>query len=384
MKKITIILLCALSTLLFGCGPKNNGPLPVLDVSGLFPEKRLPLQELAEVEYLPLETHDDFLLSGNNPAYLDEEIVVMTEPESGEVMFFDRRTGKALHKFNRKGRSGQEYTRIEHLTVDRANGEIFIFAGEGRMVIYDLQGNFRRRWKVSESHFSSIFDYSETELLVYDIRKNNGQSVYALSKQDGAVREIGLPAAADSVEFKMMMQAQLADGTSGEYPVTITPGPQLIRTAHGYLLGRPTASDTLYSLDPKEGRVVPALVREPSIFNSDPPTPLSLGNETESYFFLAVTTVPKNYDDMKSVSLIYDKKTGESHRLEITNNDYDGWESRLSGRREDYPPGTVCFALQAFQLQEDYAAGELRGSLAEIASRLTEDDNPVLMIAKFK
>ena len=56
----------------------------------------------------------------------------------------------------------------------------------------------------------------------------------------------------------------------------------------------------------------------------------------------------------------------------------------IHGPGGDYPAGVACNILNAFELRESYAGGRLRGELAEIASTLTEDDNPVLMIATFK
>ena len=40
--------------------------------------------------------------------------------------------------------------------------------------------------------------------------------------------------------------------------------------------------------------------------------------------------------------------------------------------------------LEAYQLVEDYEKGKLKGKLKEIASKLDKEDNPVIMLIKYK
>ena len=42
------------------------------------------------------------------------------------------------------------------------------------------------------------------------------------------------------------------------------------------------------------------------------------------------------------------------------------------------------YSLEAYQLVESYNKGELKGILKEIASKLNEDSNPVIMLIKYK
>lgn len=45
---------------------------------------------------------------------------------------------------------------------------------------------------------------------------------------------------------------------------------------------------------------------------------------------------------------------------------------------------SFVYKLEAPDLVEAYEGGELKGQLKEIAARLNEESNPVLMIAKYK
>jgi hypothetical protein len=40
--------------------------------------------------------------------------------------------------------------------------------------------------------------------------------------------------------------------------------------------------------------------------------------------------------------------------------------------------------MQAFRLKQDYEKGKLKGKLKKITENLNEDDNPIIMILKFK
>mgnify|MGYP000307492085 CR=1 FL=1 len=55
------------ASLLFGCGngkQKESDGLITVDVSKNYPKKELILQDLFDIEYVPLETTDEFVTSG--------------------------------------------------------------------------------------------------------------------------------------------------------------------------------------------------------------------------------------------------------------------------------------------------------------------------------
>ena len=67
MKK-HLFLVAALSLSLFAssCGDANQktSVIPQIDVNAEYPEKEICLQDIAEVNYIPLETTDNVLLDG--------------------------------------------------------------------------------------------------------------------------------------------------------------------------------------------------------------------------------------------------------------------------------------------------------------------------------
>ena len=64
--------LLLLATFLFFMGNQvvssqsKTGDLPVFDFSKDYPQTKMRLQEIADIEYVPLETTDDILLGGSS------------------------------------------------------------------------------------------------------------------------------------------------------------------------------------------------------------------------------------------------------------------------------------------------------------------------------
>ena len=119
MKTAYSYLLIALFSIgnLFVCvaQPSQSDELPVFDLSKNYGVEKIKLQDLADIEYVPLETSDDILLSGD--AFLSavsDKYILMHEPRKGDVFLFDRHTGKLVSHFNHRGGSGQEYAWIKN------------------------------------------------------------------------------------------------------------------------------------------------------------------------------------------------------------------------------------------------------------------------------
>jgi hypothetical protein len=97
-----------------------------------------------------------------------------------------------------------------------------------------------------------------------------------------------------------------------------------------------------------------------------------------------------------TIPLVYDKQTGEINEQNFYNKDdlskkpvnIGGTPKRRTGinfgnvRVIDH--NRYYLSIPAPILRSALEAGELQGELKEIASKITEDDNPVLMLVKFK
>ena len=110
----------------------KTGDLPVIDFSKSYPKKEIILQDMADIEYVPLETTDDVLLSERAVlSYVSDNYILVHEPERGDIYVFNR-TGKIVSHFNHKGQSGREYIAIKDeigsngTIFDEKNEEIFV------------------------------------------------------------------------------------------------------------------------------------------------------------------------------------------------------------------------------------------------------------------
>ena len=109
MKQINGFLAAILLVVFVGCGgnKQSNDDLIIVDVSKNYPKKELILQNFMDVEYIVLETTDEFLTQGLVRDVGKECLLVTNRNNDGDILIFDRKTGKGLRKINRQGQGGK-------------------------------------------------------------------------------------------------------------------------------------------------------------------------------------------------------------------------------------------------------------------------------------
>jgi hypothetical protein len=387
MKKL--LLPFTLLLLLASCGDgERTAEIPVLDVTKSYPAKTIVLQDIAEVEYVALETGDGFLVDYASVYYMDDEILILSN-NTGDIMTFDRRTGKGLSSFNRKGRGPGEYVGIGSIAVDRQNNEMFVtvnmFSSSDSTVpiyVYDLQGNrirtlqFRGLGMLSQFHI-----YDEKQLLMRNSDLSESAPFKLMSKTDTIFTS--LPFAfegRDNLSVSQILENGRRMGISRRIDI-------LTKTGDGYVISE-TGVDTLYRWNKKSGELTPLLTRTPSFHSMEYPIAAYYQAENRDYLFLC--TVERKYDfeaneGFKSVNLIYDKKEGQFYEGTILNGDFVNERKVTLTGNLGLPVGTIVEPIQPHQLLDLREEGKLQGKAAEIAaSGIKEDDNAVLMIATFK
>ena len=178
--------------------------LVVIDVKAGHPDKELALQDFMEMEYVPLETTDEFVTQGDVLAVGEKYMVVKNWVNDGDIFLFDRQTGKGVRKWNRRGQGDEEYTYINGAVLDEDRGEVFVNCSPTRKVmVYDLSGTFKRSFSLPEgAEALAIYDYDAGSLMLYDMSvyydegRARSKPCYHLiiSKQDGALlKGIAIP-----------------------------------------------------------------------------------------------------------------------------------------------------------------------------------------------
>jgi len=92
MKQINTILAVILLMVLAGCGGNkhSNDDLIIVDVSKSYSKKELILQDFMDVEYIALETTDEFLTQGLVLDVGKEYLLVKNRNSDGDIFIFDR------------------------------------------------------------------------------------------------------------------------------------------------------------------------------------------------------------------------------------------------------------------------------------------------------
>ena len=384
MKRINFILVIILFAVMAGCGgnKQSTDDLITVDVTKSYsPKKELILQDFMDVEYIALETKDDFLNQGFVMDIGKEIILVKNNIQDGDIFVYDR-TGKALRKINRKGQGGEEYVSIYiGVILDEDNSEMFVNdISTRKILVYDLFGNFKRSFKHKEGggslFYTEIFNYDRNNLICYD--KYNEEIPFVLiSKQDGSIiKDIKIP-----FKEKKILQQSSENGT-------VSPGPyRTIIPFKGNWLLLELSSDTIYTFLP-DYSFRPFMVRTPPLQSMDPEVFLILRFLSARYYFME--TIKNVYDfntdrGFPKTFMMYDKQEKAMFNYTVYNGDYStkkeiymNWLRPVNHEIESWQ------ALEAHQLVESYKKGELKGKLKEIAAKLDEEDNPVIMLVKHK
>jgi len=145
-RKITILAIILYVTAgFFGCTQSDINNLITVDVSKSYPKKELILQDFMNVEYIPLETNNEFVTQGVVMDMGDEYIIVKNWTKEGDIYLFDSKTGNALRKINKMGKGPKEYSHLTDIVLDEQNNELFVNCLiSKKILVYDLSGNFKR------------------------------------------------------------------------------------------------------------------------------------------------------------------------------------------------------------------------------------------------
>ena len=404
MKKFYLILTCAA---LYACGGGNKQQatatyekmeeettisLPILDLEKKYPQKVITLQDIADVEYIVLESHNEALISAPYTVVTDSMIITYS-PLEDNVIFFQR-NGKFSHSFNRKGQSGKEYTGISDMRVNVATKEIYINDNLKRCVqVYTYNGEYIRTLKLKSTPHNgylmgTIYNCDEEHILAEDRwhvdeqkeRPTNHQPYYRISTSDASISRLPL-----------YIEKRIRDGfnwydeesdTFGSMGIGFSPvayiNDELIITDFGL--------DTVYSY--KENLLTPIAIRKNRMKSEDVPIVAGIEAITDKYYLWYAFEKDIKKTTWPDWTYLQDRRTGKCIQTKLVDKNITDkkhrFRSRPSANGYTVPKHHIMQYYPAYVLIELLEEGKLQGELKEIASKLTEEDNPVIMLAKFK
>ena len=404
MKKFYLILTCAA---LYACGGGNKQQatatyekmeeettisLPILDLEKKYPQKVITLQDIADVEYIVLESHKN-ALAGSQYTVVTDSIIVTFSSFEDNILFFHR-NGKFSHFFNCKGESGKEYTAISDMRVNVATKEIYINDNLKRCVqVYTYNGEYIRTLKLKSTPHNgylmgTIYNCDEEHILAEDWwnvdelkeQPTNHQPYYRISTSDGSISRLPL-----------FIEKRIRDGfkwydeesdTFGSMGVGLSP----VAYINDELIIADFGLDTVYSY--KENLLTPIAVRKNQMKSEDVPIVASIEAITDKYYLWYACEKDIKKTIWPDWTYLQDRRTGKCIQTKLVDKNITDkkhrFRSRPSANGYTVPKHHIMQHYPAYVLIELLEEGKLQGELKEIASKLTEEDNPVIMLAKFK
>ncbi|MFV0272030.1 MAG: 6-bladed beta-propeller [Macellibacteroides fermentans] len=388
--KNLIFILIIFQAILLSCveGKQPADNVITVDVTkNNFPKKELIIQDFMNVEYIPLETTDEFINQGFVQEIGKEIILVINRTDDGNIYVYDR-TGKALRKINRKGQGGEEYTYITKIILDEDNNEILVHDHHIKKIyVYDLYGNFKRSFSYKENTkgwlYTDMSNYNKTNLICFDEYNDKGRAFVLISKLDGSItKKIDISAKV----LKLLMKLQFDEANNRVNGMAPDPYNTILPFNGGMIL-LDVFSDTIYTFMPNK-TLRPFIVRTPSVKSMDPEVVLILRLLSDRYYFMETVKNEFNFESNTGFSktyLMYDNQERSLFRYTVYNGDFTiKKEMYMSLLRPANDENESWQRLDAPQLVEAFQVGALKGRLKEIASALNEESNPVIMLIKPK
>lgn len=368
---------------------KKEQGLVTLDVTKDYPEKKIVLQDLADVKYIPLETKKNALLpnSAGCLGYVSDSLIVARTSDNEIVLF--NGDGSVRSSFRHVGQGSKEYQYIIGMAVDPKAQEIFIvdYLLKYRMQVYSFTGQYKRTLPIPyKMILNSLQDFSADCLLACDMDVNQGISNRAkpymlLSKKTGEiVKEL-------DIHFTKRMSNRMSKPFGENQTISAALGyDPIVRCEDSYVIGDLSA-DTIYTYTP-QGVLSPMLVRTPPVLSMETPKVLLPDYRAGSYFFFYLVDFEFDFETRTGFPdkyMVYDYAAGKTYVCKFVNRDCEEQEIQLGdGGVTNKAWNTACYTIPSSMLIEQSEAGKVHGPLKEIAAGRTDDDNPVLAIVRFK
>ena len=305
--------------------------------------------------------------------------------------------GKTRSVLNKRGEGPGEYRYVHYASADWEREEIYVHdIHQNAMMVYSLDGQFKHQFDIDvRARQHDLLCDNDGHIVLYkEISGKMGHGkieppyrpVVLMSKEDGKIDSLSHQ---QDYYTTMFLKAKLADGNAWTIDI---PVPALAKL-NGEVYVSEVASDTIYRLD--KTNLKPFATR----------TPFVKENEGEKYLLLLQGITPHHYcfrlqarelsggnaagmtvkvSDDASKEVMYDAETEEVFCPKFINREYSSDISYDGLTFDGCDNYTAYMKLEAFDLLEALEAGELSGNLKTIAEGLKEDDNPVLMVVKFK
>lgn len=359
--------------MLVACGGMSNEELVkdqiffTFNVNDSHDHSDLMLSDFADIEFVRLGMNESFLMEGTVSSTGKDVFITSSEiyiRDREEVIYVYTNKGIPLRKISRKGAGPEEYQAITSYTIDTLKQELFMVDVLTRKItVYDTAGNFKRKFKSYNAQEISLFN--DSLLLCFD---QFARVPYFMVSRATGERCLDLPI---SFQKKIDLNGALAySSILSNDSVFILSN---IETNHIYKL-RKDLTISIIAIDESDYGA-DAVRLHPAI-------------ETDNYMLLYKMRSHWITPDIKEEFYVYDKKT---KKLEVLSNAPEHYSSIINNycNIKDFyacENSKICVTIYSpYYLKESIESGVIKDKkIIEMIEQLGEDDNPLLMIMRFK
>lgn len=384
--------------------------IPVIDVAGAVNTERIAkLSEIAEsIEYIPLETNEKSFLPGIGKNFIYEDSVFFIGRKL-ELLMFDL-NGNYTGTINRLGRGPGEYLTMNPQVL--GSDKRVLISTMGKIMEYDREGNFICSHSLPENSkiqaFSTVYKIDNNCYVFTASGVNKGNIVAIVADSSGNIKNEILPPLnlreyEKTVGFKNDFAIGVWMGTFYRYKNSL----RIAYFFDDYILSINSdhSVDTVFRFNYGPYRMTPGM-NDPRSIDGNFLKLYSEMYESPGYIFMqfqmgTLTKKPRIMNrykmngeaaDTYSVNIncsFYDKQSGKFTFMEQPVIDQIGFVDDLEGgpaiwpqyiSEDNYMISHIDAATLINYAQKNKVSDKLRG----IASKLKEDDNPVLVRVKLK
>lgn len=391
MRTFVFLLFFSLMSLSFASCNKsirqNDSSLITFDATKHYASKTMDIHDIANVDYLILETKDSFLYS--HCVYITEHYIIALNSYDCSYVFFNRQ-GKAVSRISRYGQGPEDYMHFWIQTYSEKEDNLYVFSYPNKIQVYNRFGVFKRSLPLRNDSsgektnlIDAIFDYNSKYLLCHDKLATKSNSFYLLSKINGEMKDL-------NIHFDKKISSQITskqeDGMTMLMTFFIS---SAVPDGKDYILNE-YSSDTLFALKP-DLKLQAKFVHKPSVGTNTPPILLDGLLDIGQYTFFSAYEMAYDFaknEGGKENHYVLDNKSGTFYEVTMKNKDYADQDltvdasNFISGRSSDSKLGFI--KLGRDDLEKADSDHKLSGPLKKLFDSMNEEDPFILMIVHFK
>lgn len=376
---------CLIALALASCssiGDNSGSELLVFNMDEKYDKKDILMSEIADIEYIPLQSQDSFFYHwaiGHSRDY-----IVTYNYRNNDIVFFDKK-GNPSHIVNKKGPGPDEYSSLITASYDGETDDLFVSTYDRKIYVYDKLGNLKKIYDVKDKKFTTDFANFGDDYIVCSHESSSADAIYMINRSTGEVEDISIPYEKE-INLSVVVEQNANFISKRNLPkFTIFPkGDQIQLTEY--------SSDTIFLMD-KNKEMTPVFVRQPKVSEQEVPKVIHGLMETDKYTYFVMQD--KAYDVEKNVgfketTFRYDKKKKEFTELNVTLPDMtfeDNWNVSLNPRPIYYkqdPSGKYAGYGMKFlagdMLAKKYEEGKIHGKLKEVYEQMADPEDGIAMM----